>query len=186
MAPPAGMPQQAPVGGTGTYQGLTPDGVEMVVVNWKGAAGKHPVLGRNSFNIIVTDKRVLVAKAGLMTRLGKGMALGGAMGGALGGIATAAAGGVIAGLGSVLNRADWPDINEKRQTASAEVDELATKSEMLQVANQAIPQVRLKKGMLTCKITFVLPEGEFTAEFGGFKDTMKAFSQIFPGRIIQQ
>jgi len=158
----------------------------MVVVNWTGAAGKHPVLGRNSFNIIVTDKRILVSKAGLLTRLGKGMALGGAMGGALGGIAAAAAGGVIAGLGSVLSKADWPEVSEKRQTASAEVDELAAKSEMLQVPNEAIPQVRLKKGILTCKITFVLPEGEFTVEFGGFKDTMKAFSQIFPGRIVQQ
>jgi len=157
----------------------------MVVVRWKAAAGKHPVIGRNSYDIIVTDKRVLISKTSLMGRLGSGMALGGAMGGALGGIAAAAAGGVIAGLGSVLSKADWPEVSEKRQTASAEVDELAAKSEMLQVPNQAISQVRLKKGMLTCKITFVLPEGEFTVEFGGFKDTMKAFSQIFPGRIVQ-
>lgn len=94
---------------------------------------------------------------------------------------------MIAALGGVLTRATWPGIDEKGQAPSAEIDQLiAETTGMIEVPNQSIPQVRLQKSFMGCKITFVLPEGEFTAEFGGFKDTLQAFSPIFPGRLLEQ
>lgn len=171
----------------GAFQGLTPPGVEMIVVNWKTVPGKHPSMGRNSYNIIVTDKRIIVGKAGLLAKIGSGMAIGGAMSAPLAGIAHAATASVVAGLGAAMSRSTWPGIDEKRNVASAELDQmLLEKPGLLQVPNQAITQVRLKKGgMLGMdRVFFMLPEGEFSGEIGGYKDTVKAFQQIFPGRLV--
>jgi hypothetical protein len=149
--------------------------------------GKHPQLGRNSYNVIVTDKRIVVGKAGLLAKIGAGMAIGGAMSAVAGGVAHAAAASAVAGLGAAMSRSTWANIDEKRNVASAELDQLvAEKPELIQVPNQHIAQVRLKKGGIlgTDRVFFMLPEGEFSGEIGGFKDTVKAFQQIFPGRLV--
>jgi len=171
----------------GAYQGITPHGVEMIVVNWRTMPGKHPQLGRNAYNVIVTDKRIIVGKASLMAKLGSGMAIGGAMSAVAGGVAQAAAASALAGLGSAMSKSTWANIDEKRNVASAELDQMhMEKPELVQVPNQFIGQVRLKKGGIlgTDRVFFMLPEGEFSGEIGGYKDTVKAFQQIFPGRLV--
>jgi hypothetical protein len=171
----------------GAYQGLTPPGVETIVVNWRTMPGKHPQMGRNAYNVIVTDKRIIVGKASLMAKLGSGMALGGAMSAVTAGVAQAAAASAVAGLGAAMSRSTWANIDENRNIASAELDQLLVeKPELVQIPNQFISQVRLKKGGIlgTDRVFFVLPEGEFSGEIGGYKDTVKAFQQIFPGRLV--
>ncbi|MHC4924676.1 MAG: hypothetical protein ACYTG4_11480, partial [Planctomycetota bacterium] len=88
------MGAQAP----GAYQGITPPGVEMIVVNWRTMPGKHPQLGRNAYNVVVTDKRIIVGKAGLLAKIGAGAMLGGAMSAAAGGIGHIAEASAVAGL----------------------------------------------------------------------------------------
>jgi zinc-ribbon domain len=183
----AAHPQATP------FPGLTPPGVEMVIVNWKAAPGKHPTTGRGNYNVTITDKRIFVEKAGLLGRLGKGLELGGALGVAssaiTAGIAQVAVGAVVAGLGSAMNRSTWPEVNEKRNVASAELDQMAAqRPEMRQYPNQAIVQVRMKKGGILgqTKCFIQLPEGEFMIECELYKDCMKAFAQVFPGRLVSQ
>ena len=174
--------------GPGGYQGITPPGVEMIVVNWRTMPGKHPTLGRNAYNVIVTDKRIIVGKAGLLAKIGAGAMLGGAMSAATAGMAHAAAASAVAGLGAAMSRSTWANIDEKRNVASAELDQMVAQKpgELHQWPNQVIAQVRLKKGGLlgTDRVFFMLPEGEFSGEIGGYKDTVKAFQQIFPGRLV--
>jgi len=111
----------------------------MMVVHWTAKAGRHPVAGRSSWNIIVTDKRVLFAKTSLLGRLAKGAEIGGAMSAVTAGIAQAAAGAVIASLGSALNRGTWPDISEKRQIASAELAECDSHKDAVKTFSQIFP-----------------------------------------------
>jgi zinc-ribbon domain len=192
MPPPApATPAPAGYGVPPSFPGLTPPGVEMLIVNWKAIPGKHPVNGRNNYNVIITDKRVFVEKASFGARLGRSMELGGALGVAssaiTAGIGQVAVSAAIAGLGSAMNRSTWPEVNEKRNVASAELDQMAAKRpEMRQYPNQAIGQVRMKKGgMLGQTRCFLqLPEGEFSIDCELYKDCVKAFTQVFPGRLI--
>ena len=157
------------------------------MVHWKSTPGKHPTVGRTGFQVIVTDKRVIFGKSGVLARLGQGMAIGGAMSAVTGGVAQAAAGAAVSGLGSALSFASYASLDDKRNVASADLDALLAQNQKLtQISNQSISQVRLKKGGLlgTDRVFFHVPEGVFELEGGGFKDLMKAFQVIFPGRVI--
>jgi len=160
----------------------------MLVANWNGVPGKHPTLGRNLFNVMVTDKRIAVTKASMMQKIGRGVVMGGAMSGALGGFAHAAAAGTLVGLGSLISRSSVPKVEESRQVASDEIDAYLQHAGMTQVPNGMISQVRLKKGgfLGSDKFFFQLPEGEFSGEIGCFKEAMETFTKIFPGRVSQQ
>ena len=169
------------------HQGLTPPGGEMIVVSWKAAAGRHPVLGRYAFDVLVTDKRIAVSKSGLKSRLGKSISAGALATANLGSVLEAATSMAFESLGSALANASYPEISQSRVTSSAEVDQLVAQTDgMMQVPNSAISQVRMKKGFLVSKATFVLPQGELTVEIDFFKDTAAALAQVFPGRLIQQ
>jgi hypothetical protein len=157
-----------------------------LVVHWKSTPGKHPTLGRTGFQVIVTDKRIILGKSGLLARLGSGAALGGAMSAVTGGIAQAAAGAAVSGLGSTLNMGTYASLDEKRNVASEEIDQiLAGNPKLIQIPNEAISVVQMKKGGLLSdsKVSFHIPGGVFQVEIGGFKDTLKAFQVIFGGRV---
>jgi hypothetical protein len=179
--PPAGSAPPSP----GTV-GITPPGIEKLVVHWKSTPGKHPSFGRTGFQVIITDKRIILGKSGLLARLGSGAAIGGAMSAVAGGVAQAAAGAAVSALGSTLNLGTSASLDEKRNVSSEEVDQvLASNPKLIQIPNEAISVVQMKKGGLLSesKVSFHIPEGVFQAEFGGYKDTLKAFQVIFGGRV---
>lgn len=153
---------------------------EKIVLMMKTGSAKPPGKRTWHYDIMITDRRVVISKAGALGILGKGLAAGGAVG-----IATDAVsivGGLtMMSLGSVMSTARVPSLDDDRQVASTEVDGYATsKPDNFQAYFDQSSGVQMKKGgfFSDSKMTVQTPAGPLEFDIGGW------FDELFP--IMQQ
>ena len=97
---------------------------EKIILMMKTGSAKPPGKRTWHYDIMITDRRVIISKAGALGILGTGLAAGGAVGIATG--AVGVAGGIaMMSLGSVATQARVPSLDDDRRVAVSEIDAYA-------------------------------------------------------------